>query len=67
MMTGHTEKLVSQHIYDTLQCIASTKHRASILLATAESAKDLRDLSEELAIPRTTVRHNIKQLADADL
>lgn len=52
---------------EIIHCIAGTEHRGSILQAVSDDAKDLRDLSDELDIPRATLRHNLGKLIEADL
>ncbi|WP_324666282.1 winged helix-turn-helix domain-containing protein [Haloarcula sediminis] len=66
-MSDNNHKVETTSTEETLQCIAGTECRIRILRSVSESTKDLRDLADDLSIPRTTVRHNIKQLVDGDL
>lgn len=50
-----------------LACVAGSEHRTEILSALADGPLDIRDLADELAVPRTTLRHNVKTLQEKGL
>lgn len=52
---------------EILSCVAGTDHRIGIITALADDELDLRDLSDELGVPRTTLRHNLEQLQEHDI
>lgn len=52
---------------EIIQCVAGTEHRGDILRTILEGTKDLRAISDELDIPRATLRHNLGKLIDIDL
>ena len=52
---------------EIMQCVAGTEHRTDILRTLSEENKDLRDLSDDLDIPRATLRHNLGKLVDTAL
>lgn len=50
-----------------LSCVAGSDHRWTVLSTLADEELDLRDLSDELGVPRTTLRHNVDRLLEHDL
>lgn len=54
-------------VVDLLGIITGTPHRCSILRETSNETKNLRTLSEDLGVPRTTLKHNLEKLIEHDL
>jgi predicted transcriptional regulator len=52
---------------ELLEVVAGTPHRRSILRALRGERHDLRGLADTLAVPRTTLRHNLDALSEATL
>jgi len=52
---------------EIIQCVAGTQHRSDILRTIFEGTRDFRAISDELDIPRATLRHNLGKLIDMDL
>lgn len=63
-MGGRSDTVDADEI---IACIAGTKHRARILSVLSTESLDIRDLSDEIGVPRTTLRHNLEKMEDANL
>jgi predicted transcriptional regulator len=62
-----TSNAVDEQAQDLLNHVAGTPLRIEILSTVADEPMDLRDLSDRLRSPRTTVRHNLDKMIDANL
>jgi predicted transcriptional regulator len=59
--------MMDERAQDLLNHIAGTSLRIDILSVVADEPMDLRDLSDQLEEPRTTVRHNLDKMIEAGL
>lgn len=53
--------------YSLFETVSGSKHRIDILCELKEDRFGIRDLSDRLSVPRTTLRHNLNQLMDEGL
>ena len=58
---------VSPRVQELLNHVARTPVRIEILSILADETLDLRDLSDRLGSPRTTIRHNLQEMIEANL
>lgn len=63
---GEVER-VSPRVQELLNHVARTPIRIEILSILADEALDLRDLSDRLDSPRTTLRHNLQEMIEVNL
>lgn len=63
---GEVER-VSPRVQELLNHVARTPVRIEILSILTDGTLDLRDLSDCLESPRTTVRHNLQEMVEANL
>lgn len=52
---------------DVLECIVRGDRRREVMERLRDGPTELRELSEQLGMPRTTLRHSVEQLADHGL
>lgn len=64
---GDSPVPLDPRVRDLLSHITNTPVRGELLSVVADTSLDLRDLSDALDKPRTTVRHNLQQMLDEGL
>jgi len=58
---------IDAEVQELLDLVAGTPIRVEVLSVLADATLDLRDLSDRLSVPRTTLRHNLQQLIKGGL
>lgn len=64
---GEVADEIQPHVQEVLTHIAGTPVRTAILSALETETLDLRDLSDRLQTPRTTLRHNLQKMIEGEL
>ncbi|XVH31255.1 helix-turn-helix transcriptional regulator [Haloferacaceae archaeon DSL9] len=62
MMHHRLKALQSTETWDCVECLSSSVQRIRVLAALTDVQADLRDLKDELAIPRTTLQRTLSLL-----